>query len=67
MFTVAPMGKTKLVVRSETPILWRTQSMVTGSVATELEVENAVIWASRMPDKNALYPSGLISIETKEG
>ena len=43
MFTVAPMGKTKLVVRSDTPMRLRTQSIVTGNVATELEVENAVI------------------------
>ena len=59
MLTVAPMGRTKLVVRSETPMLLRTQSMVTGSVATELEVEKAVIWASRMPARNGLNPIGL--------
>ena len=52
MFTVAPMGSTKLVVRSDTPIRFRTQSIVTGSVATELEVENAVICASRIPLMN---------------
>ena len=52
MFTVAPMGRTKLVVRSLTPMFSCTHFMVTGKVATEDEVENAVIWASRMAAKN---------------
>ena len=67
MLTVAPMGSTKLVVRSDTPMLLRTQSIVTGNVATELDVENAVIWASRMPARKRLKPSGLTSMLTNEG
>ena len=52
MLTVAPMGRTNDVVRSLTPRLSWTHRIVTGKVATDEEVENAVIWASRMAAMN---------------
>ena len=42
MLTVAPSGRTKLAVLLLTPARFSTQSMVTGSVALLLAVENAV-------------------------
>ena len=52
MLTVAPMGRTKDEVRSLTPRLPLTHRIVTGRVATDEEVEKAVIWASRMALRN---------------
>ncbi len=42
IFTVAPSGKTKLVTRLETPARSSTHSIVTGKVAEDDAVENAV-------------------------
>ena len=42
MFTVAPSGKTKLVMRFETPARCSTHSIVRGNVAEDELVENAV-------------------------
>ena len=42
MFTVAPIGNTKLEVSFETPTFSLTHLIVTGKVALEEEVENAV-------------------------
>ena len=44
MFTVAPRGRTKLVTRLEMPAR-SALLMVTGKVADEDAVENAVNWA----------------------
>ena len=49
MFTVAPSGRTKLDTLFETPILSSTDSIVTGSVADEDAVENAVSIAGDAP------------------
>ena len=46
IFTVAPIGRTKLVVLSETPSFASTHFIVTRIIATEEDVENTVIWAS---------------------
>ena len=48
MLIVAPSGSTKLVTRFETPTLFSIQSMVTGSVAPDELVENAVAIADAM-------------------
>ena len=42
MLTVAPSGRTKLVVRLETPAFFSAHSMVMGRVAEEEAVEKAV-------------------------
>ena len=42
MLTVAPSGRTKLLVRLDTPAFFSRQSIVTGSVAEDDAVENAV-------------------------
>ncbi len=52
MFTVAPMGRTKLDTSSETPSLSFTHSMVTGSVATLELVLKASICAGPIALKN---------------
>jgi hypothetical protein len=49
MFTVAPSGSTKLDTLFDTPTLSSTQSIVTGSVADEEAVENAVSIACATP------------------
>ena len=46
MFMVAPMGRTKLVTLLLTPAFFSTSWSVTGRVAAELLVENAVSRAS---------------------
>ena len=51
MLMVAPSGRTKLVTRFETPAFSLTQRMVTGNVADEEAVENAVSNAFRMDAK----------------
>ena len=60
MFTVAPSGNTKLLTAGLTFTFCSTHSMVTGSVAEELEVEKASIRASFMalikPKKGNLAP-----------
>jgi hypothetical protein len=48
MLTVAPRGATKLVTRFEVPARFSRQSIVSGSVADEEEVEKAVIRAGDM-------------------
>ena len=48
MFTVAPIGKTKLVTCLLTPRFDSQLCLVTGEVADELEVEKASSWASRI-------------------
>ena len=48
MFTVAPMGRTKLVTRLLAPTFFSTQRIVTGSVAELLLVEKAMSSASPM-------------------
>ena len=48
MFTVAPNGGVKLAVFFDTPALSCTQRIVTGKVADEEEVENAVSSAVRI-------------------
>ena len=48
ILTVAPRGRTKLEVRLETPAFFSTHSMVTGKVALEDAVENAVSMAGDM-------------------
>ena len=67
MLTVAPMGSTKLVVRSLTPRLLFTHRIVTGRVATDEEVEKAVIWASRMAFKNLRGVMPLMPMEAMMG
>ena len=48
MLTVAPSGSTKLLVLFETPARFSTQSNVTGRVAEDELVENAVSRAGDM-------------------
>ena len=48
MLMVAPSGRTKLVTRFETPAFFSTQSMVSGNVAEDEAVENAVSSAGAM-------------------
>ncbi len=48
MFTVAPMGSTNDATLLETPTLCSTLSSVTGSVAPDELVENAISKGSRM-------------------
>jgi len=48
MLTVAPSGRTKLAVRLDTPERFSTHSMVSGRVADELALENAVSKAGVM-------------------
>ena len=49
MFTVAPNGNTKLDTLFDTPILSSRLSIVTGSVADDDAVENAVSMAGDTP------------------
>ena len=49
MFTVAPSGKTKLDVLFETPMFCSTLLIVTGNVADDEAVENAVSIAGDAP------------------
>ena len=56
MLIVAPSGRTKELISGSAPILLQ-HSMLTGSVALEDVVVNAVIMAGAMPLKNA---NGLI-------
>ncbi len=51
MFTVAPMGSTKLEIVLETPALFSTSLIVTGKVALDEQVENAVTMAALMARK----------------
>ena len=51
MLTVAPMGSTKLEIVLETPALFSTSLMVTGRVAFDEQVENAVAIAPLMARK----------------
>ena len=67
MFTVAPMGRTNDEVRVLTPNRSCTHCIVTGSVATELDVENAVSCASRMPDWNCFQLNFLMVKATSAG
>jgi len=45
MFTVAPIGRTKLVTRFDAPTFSRTHFIVIGRVAAEELVENAIAMA----------------------
>ena len=51
MLTVAPIGNTKLEIVLETPALFSTLLIVTGSVAPDEHVENAVTIAEDMARK----------------
>src|SRR5690606_32922740 len=51
MLTVAPSGNTKLDILFDTPALFSTQSIVTGRVADDDAVENAVSMAGAMAGK----------------
>ena len=48
MLTVAPMGRTNAEIRLETPTFFSTLLIVTGNVAAEELVENAINKASIM-------------------
>ena len=61
IFTVAPNGSTKLLVRLDTPAFFSTHSSVMGSVADDDEVENAVNNAGAM----ALYMRNGLTRATK--
>ncbi len=52
MLMVAPMGRTNLEIRGSTPFLFSRQSMVTGRVAEEEAVPNAVVSALAMLPTN---------------
>src|SRR5690606_29923788 len=51
MLTVAPSGKTKLEILFDTPAFFSTQSIVTGRVADDDAVENAVSMAGAIAGK----------------
>ena len=55
MLTVAPSGRTKLVVRFETPAFFSTHSMVRGKVEAEEDVEKAVNNAGAIARKGEDY------------
>ena len=63
MFTVAPIGKTKLEMVFDTPAFFSTLLMVTGRVALEEQVEKAVNMAGVIALKCLI---GLIFVDKKK-
>jgi hypothetical protein len=73
MFTVAPKGRVKLAVFLETPALSWMQRIVTGRVAEEDAVENAVrravriarMWAQGSTRPRNFSTSGMVTAKWK--